>query len=72
MPELGDEPLARPKKKEKVRSVWISFVGRILAQIIGAIASVVLGLGGSRGRTGHAPHARHRDVAARQFFAEPC
>lgn len=47
MPELGDEPLStseRPKKKEKVRSVWISFVGRIVAQIIGAVASVVLGL----------------------------
>ena len=32
------------KKKNKVRGAWISFVGRIVAQVIGAIASVVLGL----------------------------
>ncbi len=52
MPELDDaldaspaetEP-SKPKKKDKVRSVWISFIGRIVAQIIGAIASVVLGI----------------------------
>ncbi len=46
MPEPGDEPLDRSgkPKKDKVRSVWISFVGRIVAQIIGAVASVVLGI----------------------------
>ncbi len=48
MSEIGDDPAAtaseRPKKKDKVRSVWISFVGGIVAQIIGAIASVVLGI----------------------------
>ena len=32
------------RKKNKVRSAWISFVGRIIAQVIGAAASVVLGL----------------------------
>src|SRR5262245_8241730 len=32
------------KKKEKVRSAWISFAGRIVAQVLGAIATVVLGL----------------------------
>jgi TolB-like protein len=32
------------KKKNKVRSVWISFAGRIVAHVIGAIVSVVLGL----------------------------
>ncbi len=32
------------KKKKKVRSAWISFGGRIVAQIIGAAASVGLGL----------------------------
>jgi TolB-like protein/Tfp pilus assembly protein PilF len=41
-------PEALPKKKkkkgDKVRSAWISFVGRILAQIIGAAASVVFGI----------------------------
>lgn len=31
------------RRKDKVRSAWISFVGRIVAQIVGAVASVVLG-----------------------------
>ncbi|BCS34850.1 hypothetical protein TBR22_A40760 [Luteitalea sp. TBR-22] len=32
------------KKRDKVRAAWISFVGRILAQLIGAIATIVLGV----------------------------
>lgn len=32
------------RKREKVRSAWISFAGRIAAQIIGAIATVTLGV----------------------------
>ena len=32
------------KKKEKVRSAWISFAGRIVAQLVGAIATVALGV----------------------------
>ena len=32
------------KKIKKVRSVWISFVGRILAQFVGSAATIVLGL----------------------------
>lgn len=32
------------KKAEKARGVWISFAGRIIAQIVGAVASVVLGV----------------------------
>jgi TolB-like protein len=32
------------KKKAKVRSAWISFVGRIVAQFVGASATVVLAL----------------------------
>ncbi len=32
------------KKKDKVRSAWISFVGRIVAQLVGAAATVSLGL----------------------------
>jgi TolB-like protein len=32
------------KKKSKVRAVWISFAGRIVAQVFGAIASIVLGV----------------------------
>jgi hypothetical protein len=31
-------------KKEKVRSAWISFAGRIVAQLIGAAATVGLGV----------------------------
>ena len=32
------------KKKKKDRNVWISFVGRIVAQIVGAVASVLLAI----------------------------
>jgi TolB-like protein len=32
------------KKKDKLRSAWISFVGRILAQLIGATAAIGLGV----------------------------
>jgi len=32
------------RKKAKVRSAWISFAGRITAQIIGAVATVALGV----------------------------
>ena len=34
----------RIRKRLKVRSVWISFAGRIAAQIIGAMATVTLGV----------------------------
>jgi TolB-like protein len=38
-------PPDRPRKKKgKVRSAWISFVGRITAQMVGSAATVVLGL----------------------------
>jgi TolB-like protein len=33
---------AKRSKKSKVRSAWIAFVGRILAQVVGATAAVVL------------------------------
>lgn len=32
------------KRKDKIRSAWISFVGRIIAQILGAVATITLGL----------------------------
>ena len=32
------------RKRDKIRSAWISFAGRIVAQIIGAIATVTLGV----------------------------
>jgi TolB-like protein len=41
---IPDTPVPKKKKRDKVRSAWISFVGRIVAHVIGAIASVVLGL----------------------------
>ncbi len=32
------------KKRDKVRSAWISFIGRIVAQIVGAVASITLAI----------------------------
>lgn len=40
----GDQKDKKKKKKDKVRSAWISFVGRIVAQLVGAVATVVLGV----------------------------
>jgi hypothetical protein len=37
-------PPEKPKKRDKIRSAWISFAGRIAAQLIGAIATVTLGV----------------------------
>jgi TolB-like protein len=34
----------KKKKKDRVRSAWISFAGRIVAQIMGAVATVALGI----------------------------
>ena len=34
----------RRTKRDKVRSAWISFAGRIVAQLVGAIATVALGV----------------------------
>ncbi len=36
-------PPDKIRKRSKVRSAWISFAGRIVAEIIGAIATVSLG-----------------------------
>jgi TolB-like protein len=52
VPETADDqasPDKKKKKKAKVRSAWISFIGRILAQMCGAVATVVLGLQVVRG-----------------------
>jgi len=44
-PVVPSEDLLKTKKKrDKVRSAWISFVGRIVAQVIGAAATIVLTL----------------------------
>jgi hypothetical protein len=37
-------PTEKLRKRNKIRSAWISFAGRIAAQIIGAIATVTLGV----------------------------
>ena len=39
------EKLARKerKKKNRIRSAWISFVGRVVAQLVGATATITLG-----------------------------
>jgi TolB-like protein len=37
-------PTERKKKKDKIRAAWISFIGRILAQFVGAAATIALGL----------------------------
>ena len=37
-------PAEKKKKKNKVRAAWISFVGRIIAQFVGAAAAIGLGL----------------------------
>jgi TolB-like protein len=46
-PEPQVRPVNRPdgvlRKKDRVRSAWISFTGRILAQLIGAAATVGFG-----------------------------
>lgn len=44
VPAVGATPPLEHKKKDKVRSAWISFTGRIVAQLIGAMATVLLGL----------------------------
>jgi TolB-like protein len=41
---LSPEARQLKRKKDKVRAAWISFIGRIVAQVVGAIASVTLGL----------------------------
>jgi TolB-like protein/Tfp pilus assembly protein PilF len=41
---FSDDDKKKKKKKGKVRNVWISFTGRIIAQVLGAAAAVVLGI----------------------------
>ena len=43
-PEQISDPQKKKRKKDKVRSAWISFTGRILSQIVGAVATVALGV----------------------------
>ena len=41
---VQDAEKKNSKKKDKVRSAWISFIGRIVAQLVGAFATVSLGV----------------------------
>ena len=41
---IRETPGKKKKKKDKVRCAWIAFAGRIAAQILGAVATVVLGV----------------------------
>jgi hypothetical protein len=62
-------PLGRPHKQEKVRSAWISFAGRIVAQLIGAIATVTLGVVVLGGR--FAPVSPPADASPTVLVATP-
>jgi TolB-like protein len=42
-PPLHHDARQLKRRKDKLRSAWISFVGRIIAQVVGAVASVLLG-----------------------------
>jgi TolB-like protein len=57
VPAVEASPLEGKKKKNKVRSAWISFVGRIVAQVIGAVATVVLGFAIVSNHVGKLPAA---------------
>jgi len=51
-------------KKQKIRSAWIAFAGRIAAQLIGAIATVTLGVIVLGGRQAPPPEAQPAATAA--------
>jgi TolB-like protein len=78
------EEQKRRKKRNKVRSAWISFVGRIIAQFVGATASILLGMALlQKYQTAHAnpgdqppavtPVTQHPAAAARErgFSVQP-
>lgn len=52
-----DAEKKKKRKKDKVRSAWISFIGRIVAQVVGAVATVVLGVMVLQTYSGHANSA---------------
>ena len=75
VPDAGDAAAAekkRKKKKDKVRSAWIAFAGRIVAQIVGAAATIVLGIYLIAGNRGESERASSRVTrVARAAGAEP-
>lgn len=74
---MEDTPLVPvTRKREKVRSAWISFAGRIAAQLIGAAATVGFGVvvfGTHRASSGPAPApaAVHDSRAPSVLIAKP-
>ena len=73
-----EEPTLAPvtRKREKVRSAWISFAGRIAAQLIGAAATVgfgvvVFGTHRAGSDTTPAPTAVHDAIAPSVLIAKP-
>ena len=58
------------KKRAKIRSAWISFVGRIVAQIMGAVATISLGL--MLVQKYHNPTAAPASVPAQSGAAGDC
>lgn len=59
------------KKKDRIRAAWISFASRILAQFIGAAASVVLGLLVVRHYTTAVDSKAIRTASSRSLAARP-
>jgi len=59
----------RSKRKDKVRSAWIAFVGRIVAQFVGAAASILLAL--MFVQKYQTPRAAAPDAAVRTGSATP-
>ena len=63
---------ADARQKKKVRSAWISFVSRILAQLIGAAATVILGVVAlQRYQVVSPPRAEAQNPAPRVADARP-
>ena len=68
---VGQTVETKKRKKDKVRSAWISFAGRIVAQMVGAIATVALGVmvlhrytsNDTRPGPGHPPPAQETSYA---------
>ena len=75
VPDADDAAAAekkRKKKKDKVRSAWISFAGRNVAQIVGAGATLVLGIYQVTGHRGETERASSRVTrVARAAGTEP-
>jgi hypothetical protein len=65
----GTSPKTKKRKKDKVRSAWISFVGRIVAQMVGAAATIVLGVMFVQKYSDHMSKGPASDVAARQTIS---